>query len=153
FRSFTDVQTADMLNLPRPRLQGGKPIVIACPMSAEQAELQSELVRRYERLRTQKVDPRDDNALNITTDGRKLALDARMLSGEAADCPESKINALVTNVARIWKETADKRLTQMIFCDMGVNDTPWGYSAYDEVVEKLARAGIPRQGIAAIGEA
>src|SRR5262249_48545680 len=80
FRSFADVQTADMLDLPRPRLETGKPIIVACPMSDEQAALQQELVRRYERLRKEKVDPREDNALAITTDGRKLALDARLLS-------------------------------------------------------------------------
>src|SRR5881275_229496 len=95
FRSFTDVQTADMLDLPRPRLETGKPIVVACPMSDEQRALQEELVARYERLRSQKVDPRVDNALAITTDGRKLATDARMLSSAAPDFPESKINRLV----------------------------------------------------------
>src|SRR5881275_2860747 len=98
FRAFADVQTAEMLDLPRPRLQGGKPIVVACPMSDEQHELQQELVERYERLRSQKVDPREDNALAITTDGRKLALDARLLDGIAADFPESKINALADRV-------------------------------------------------------
>src|SRR5205807_4696339 len=98
FRAFADVQTTEMLDLPRPRLESGKPIVVACPMSDEQAALQQNLVARYERLRTQKVDPREDNALAITTDGRKLALDARMLSGGAADFPGSKINALVENI-------------------------------------------------------
>src|ERR1019366_1907140 len=93
FRAFADVQTADMLNLPRPRLQGGKPHVVACPMSDEQRDIQMELVERYERLRSQKIDPRDDNALAITTDGRKLALDARMLLATAPDFPGSKINA------------------------------------------------------------
>ena len=99
FRAFSDVQTAEMLNLPRPRLEDGKPIVVACPMSEEQHALQQELVERYERLRSQKVDPRVDNALNITTDGRKLATDARMLSPTAPDFPESKVNRLVENVA------------------------------------------------------
>src|SRR5438034_7567636 len=107
FRSFADVQTAEMLNLPRPRLETGKPIVVACPMSDEQQAFQDELVKRYERLRSQKVDPRVDNALAITTDGRKLALDARMLSAGAPDYPGSKINALAGNVARIWRDTAD----------------------------------------------
>src|SRR5205823_5810166 len=124
FRAFSDVQTAEMLDLPRPRLEGGKPIVVACPMSDEQRSLQQELVARYDRLRTQKVDPREDNALAITTDGRKLALDARMLSGTAPDFPDSKVNALVGNVAAVWKRTADVRGTQMIFCDMGVHPTP-----------------------------
>src|SRR5947209_2421970 len=128
FKSFADVQTPEMLDLPRPRLQGGKPVVVACPMSEEQAKLQQELVARYDRLRTQKVDPRDDNALAITTDGRKLALDAHMLLGGAADFPGSKVNALVENVASIWRRTETSRGTQMIFCDMGVHPTPWGYS-------------------------
>ena len=153
FRAFSDVQTAEMLNLPRPRLQGGKPIVVACPMSDEQHALQQELVERYDRLRSQKVDPRDDNALAITTDGRKLATDARMLSATAPDFPESKVNRLVENVAAIWKRTAATRGTQMIFADMGVNPTPWGYSPYDDIIRKLIASGIPREQIAAIGDA
>src|SRR6202023_2235743 len=119
FRAFADVQTAEMLDLPRPSLQGGKPITVACPMSDEQYALQQELVERYERLRSQKVDPRVDNALAITTDGRKLATDARMLSATAPDFPESKVNRLVENVASIWERTAATRGAQMIFADMG----------------------------------
>ncbi len=153
FRSFADVQTPDMLNLPRPRLEGGKPHVVACPMSDEQHTIQDELVQRYERLRSQKVDPREDNALAITTDGRKLALDARLLSPDAPDFPGSKINALAENVERIWRESADRRGTQMIFCDMGVHPTPWGYSAYDDVIGKLVVRGIPHGQIAVIGDA
>jgi len=153
FRAFTDVQTAGMLNLPTPRLKGGKPIVVACPMSDEQHKLQAELVERYDRLRSQKVDPREDNALNITTDGRKLATDARMLLAGAEDFPESKVNRLVENVIAIWEQTIENRGTQMIFADMGVNPTNWGYSAYDDVIQKLVAQGIPREQIAAIGDA
>jgi N12 class adenine-specific DNA methylase len=153
FRAFSDVQTAEMLNLPRPRLEGGKPFVVACPMSDEQHALQQELVERYERLRSQKVDPRVDNALNITTDGRKLATDARMLSPTAQDFPESKVNRLVDNVAAIWNRTAATRSAQMIFADMGVNPTKWGYSPYEDIIEKLVARGIPREQIAAIGDA
>jgi N12 class adenine-specific DNA methylase len=153
FRAFADVQTAEMLDLPRPHLEGGKAIVVACPMSKEQYDLQQKLVERYERLRSQKVDPREDNALAITTDGRKLALDARMLSANAEDFPGSKINALVENVVAIWDRTAPKRGTQMIFCDMGVHATDWGYSAYDDIIKKLVARGIPRAQIAAIGDA
>ena len=144
FRAFADVQTAEMLDLPRPRLETGKPIVVACPMSEEQRVLQAELVARYDRLRSEKVDPRDDNALAITTDGRKLALDARMLSNTAPDFPGSKVNALLENVVAVWGRTEATRGTQMIFCDMGVHPTPWGYSAYDEVAQKLIARGIPR---------
>ena len=153
FRAFSDVQTAEMLNLPRPRLQGDKPIVVACPMSEEQHDLQQELVKRYERLRSEKVDPREDNALAITTDGRKLATDARMLSAKAPDFPDSKINRLVENVADTWESTTKTRGTQMIFADMGVNPTPWGYSPYQDIIEKLVGRGIPRDQIAAIGDA
>ncbi len=153
FRSFADVQTADMLDLPRPKLATGKPITVSCPMNAPQLDLQSELVERYERLRNERVDPREDNALAITTDGRKLALDARMLSADAEDDPNSKINALVGNVAQVWQESAATRGTQLIFCDMGVQKTPWGFSAYEDIIGKLVARGIPRDQIASIGDA
>jgi hypothetical protein len=153
FRAFADVQTAEMLDLPRPRLEGGKAQVLACPMSDEQAAIQQELVARYERLRSQKVDPREDNALAITTDGRKLALDARMLSVSAPDHEGSKVNALVEKVAATWERTAPRRGTQMVFCDMGVHPSAWGYSVYEEVKAKLQGKGIPREEIADIGEA
>jgi hypothetical protein len=153
FRAFSDVQTPEMLNLPRPRLAGGKPTIVACPMSEVQQTLQQELVERYERLRSERIDPRVDNALAITTDGRKLATDARMLSAAAPDFPESKINRLVENVADIWRQAEATRGTQMIFSDMGVNPTQWGYSPYQEIVTKLVASGIPREQIAAIGDA
>ncbi|MCY2963527.1 MAG: helicase-related protein [Planctomycetota bacterium] len=152
-RAFADVQTAEMLDLPRPRLETGKAIVVSCPMSEEQADLQHELVARYDKLRTQKIDPRVDNALAITTDGRKLALDGRMLSPNAGEFAASKVTALIENVARIWERTANNRGTQLVFCDMGVHETPWGFSAYGEIIGKLIERGIPREQIAAIGDA
>ena len=153
FRSYADVQTPDMLNLPRPALETGKAIVVACEMSDDQAEIQRGLIARYDRIRSQKVDPREDNALAITTDGRKLALDARLISRNATDHPNSKINALVDRVAGIWQRTADTRGTQMIFGDMGVNPTAWGFSAYDDMITKLVARGIPREQIAVMGDA
>ena len=153
FRAFSDVQTAEMLGLPVPRLEGGKATIVACPMSDEQQTLQLELVARYDKLRSQKVDPRVDNALAITTDGRKLALDARMLSPSAPDFPGSKVNALVDKVEAVWQRTAPTRGTQLIFCDMGVHPTSWGYSAYEEITRKLVTRGIPKEQIAAIGDA
>ncbi len=153
FRAFSDVQTADMLDLPKPRLAGDKATVVACPMSDDQCDLQKELIERYDRLRTQKVDPRVDNALSITTDGRKLALDARLLSPTAAECADSKVNALVRNVFDIWQQSEDRRGTQLVFCDMGVRPTAWGFSVYDEIVAKLIASGIPASQIAVIGDA
>ena len=130
FRAFADVQTAEMLDLPRP--EAGKrqahrrrlPDVgrAGRPSSRSWSPATSGCG-------SEKVDPREDNALAITTDGRKLALDARLLSATAEDFPGSKINALVENVAAIWRKTAATRGTQMIFCDMGVNPTPLGLLA------------------------
>ncbi|MEZ6121206.1 MAG: hypothetical protein R3C28_32205 [Pirellulaceae bacterium] len=153
FRAYADVQTPEMLDLPRPKLKTGKPITVACPMSDEQERSQRELVDRYDRLRTDKIDPRIDNALAITTDGRKLALDARMLDGDATDFAGSKVNALVDNLVNIWHETEATRGTQLVFADMGIKPTAWGYSAYDDIVHKLVDRGIPRDQIAVMGDA
>ena len=153
FRAFADVQTAQMLNLPRPRLKGEKAIVIACPMSEDQYTIQESLVSRYEAIRSGKVKPWEDNALAITTDGRKLALDARLISPQAENFPGSKINALIENVFTVWQETMSIRGTQLIFSDMGVNPTVWGFSVYQEIIDKLVKAGILRQDIATIGDA
>jgi integrase len=128
-------------------------LIVACPMSEEQRELQEELVERYDRLRSSKVDPRVDNALAITTDGRKLSTDARMLSASAPDFDGSKVNRLVENVVAIWERTAPTRGTQMIFADMGVNPTDWGYSPYQDIIRKLIAAGVPAEQIATIGDA
>src|SRR5262245_43606903 len=130
FRSYADVQTAAMLHLPRPRLAGDKATIIACPMSEEQCTIQETLVARYEAIRSGKVKPWEDNALAITTDGRKLALDARLLSPTATDVPDAKINALVENVTAIWQRTAPTRGTQLIFADLGITPTSWGYGVY-----------------------
>jgi hypothetical protein len=153
FRAFADVQTADRLDLPRPRLRGGQATIVSCPMSETQRALQAGLVERYDRLRTQRVDPREDNALAITTDGRKLALEARLLSPTAPAFADSKIQALVANVASLWQRTAATRGTQLIFCDLGVHPTPWGYSVYQEITHALVQRGVPRAEIAAVGEA
>jgi hypothetical protein len=142
-----------MLDLPRPRLAGDKATVIACPMSEAQCAIQETLVARYEAIRSGQVKPWEDNALAITTDGRKLALEARLLSPTAEDAPDSKINALVANVTAIWQRTTPTRGTQLVFADLGINPTPWGYSVYQDIMHKLVQHGIPRQEIAAIGEA
>ena len=153
FRSFADVQTADMLRLPVPALKGGKATIVSCPMSETQRAIQHDLVARYERIRRGGVDPREDNALAITTDGRKLALDARLVDPSAADWPDAKLHALVTNVAAVWRKTAAQRGTQLVFCDMGVNPTSWGFSVYDDIKRKLVDGGIPAEQIADIGDA
>ena len=145
FRAFADVQTAEMLDLPRPQLSRAasrRSSPARCRRSS--ARFRSELVARYERIRSQKVDPREDNALAITTDGRKLALDARLVSARRPEFPESKINALVENGSRTSGDaTEETRGTQMIFCDLGVNPTPWGYSVYEEIDREARRRRHP----------
>ena len=153
FRSYADVQTADMLDLPRPALETGKAQVVACPMSTEQRALQEQLVERYERLRSERIHPSVDNALAITTDGRKLALESRLLDGAAPDFSGSKVNALIARVLSIWQRTTASRSTQLVFCDLGVHATATGYSVYDDVVEKLRAGGMTATEIAAIGDA
>jgi hypothetical protein len=120
-------------------------------MSEAQYAIQESLVARYEAIRSGTVKPWKDNALAITTDGRKLALDVRLLSPHAEDFPGSKVNALVENVRAIWQEADAFRGTQLIFSDMGVNPTAWGYSIYGEIIDKLVKAGMPRPDIAIIG--
>jgi len=110
-------------------------------------------VARYEAIRSGQVKPWEDNALAITTDGRKLALEARLLSATAEDFPDSKINALVANVTAISQRTTPTRGTQLIFADLGINPTPWGYAVYADVITKLVQHGVPQQDIAAIGDA
>ena len=153
FRLSADVQTGSMLKLPVPELAGGKPQIVASPMSDSQDTIQRTLVARYERVRAGGVDPREDNALKIITDGRKLALDARLVDPEAEDNPGSKINQLVGKVYDIWERTRAQRSTQMIFSDLGVSPTGWGFCVYDDIMDKLEARGIPRAEIAAIGDA
>lgn len=153
FRLVADVQTASMLKLPVPKIKGGKPEIITSPMTDAQLDVQEGLVRRYEVIRGGRFDPKIDNALKIVTDGRKLALDARMVDGSAEDHPQSKLNRVVDNVFRIWERTREDRSTQMIFSDLGVRATSWGFCAYDEIVDKLIQKGIPREEIAVMGDA
>lgn len=151
FHSFADVKTTDMLHLPSPRLKGGKAEVIATPMSEHQQRVQSSLVARYEQVRSGTVDPREDNALKITTDGRKLALDARLIFPHLPESP-GKIDALADQVYAIWQASAAHKATQMIFCDLGVGNKHGQFSVYDAVIRKLTERGIPAQEIANIGD-
>ena len=153
FRSFADVKTAAQLTLPRPAIQSGKPQVIACPMDEAQRTLQDGLVARYEAIRNGHVKPWEDNALAVTTDGRKLALSPCLLDPLAEDCPYSKVNRCIERVYTIWEETAEARSTQLVFCDFGVHPNAWGYSIYGEVVDKLIKRGIPAAQVAVIGNA
>ncbi len=152
FRSFADIQTAEMLNLPRPAIEGGKPQVVAAPASPELKEYVAHLVRRARLVRNGSVEPHIDNMLKITGDGRKAALDMRLVDPEAEPNPDSKLNRAIENVYRIWKETAATHSTQLVFCDLSTPN-PDKFNVYDEMKRTLVARGIPEKEIAYIHDA
>ncbi len=152
FHAFSDVQTADMLNLPRPQIAGGKPQVAAAPTGEELKRYIKTLTERAERLRTQRVDPSVDNMLKITGDGRKAALDMRLVDPFADPAPDTKITRAVYRIAAKWRDTRDTRLTQLVFCDLSTPD-PKRFNVYDELRSRLIASGIPDKEIAFIHDA
>jgi hypothetical protein len=152
FRSVADVQTADMLNIPRPGIENGKPGIVAAPASPELKAFIRTLTGRAERLKTEKVDPSVDNMLKITGEGRKAALDMRLVDPAAAPGSQTKIDLAVTRIAKIWKATQADWSTQLVFCDLSTPD-PERFNIYDDVRSKLITGGIPRDEIAFIHDA
>ena len=150
FRQVADIQTQKMLKLLVPELRQGKPIIISAPCSKELKEVVESLVERAEALRTGRVDPREDNMLLVTTDGRKAALDLRLHHSELPDHSTSKVNLAVAEVERVWRETDEKRLTQLVFCDLSVPTNGAGFSVYEDMRNKLLGRGIPDDEIAFI---
>src|SRR6266852_5474822 len=119
FRTFADIQTAEMLNLPRPRVAGGKSNIVVVPASAELKAYVNTLVDRAQRIKSGGIDPSVDNMLKITTDGRKAALDMRLVNPDEDVSHETKVSEAVKNISRIWQQTAaGNRLTQIAFCDI-----------------------------------
>jgi len=152
FRSFADVQTADMLHLPRPEIHGGKPHIVAAPASQELKEFVFTLVERAQRLKGGGVDPRSDNMLKITGDGRKAALDMRLVSPIAEIEGDTKLSRAIAQIHRKWDEGRDKRTTQLVFCDLSTPN-PDRFNVYDEIRQKLIDLGIPAKEIAYIHDA
>ncbi len=149
FREVADIQTADMLSLPVPKAEYHTEVL---EPSKFQRDMLLSLADRAEAVRAGSVKPTEDNMLRITGDGRKLALDQRMLNSLLPDDPMSKANACVDHVLRIWRDTAAEKLTQLLFCDLS---TPRGegFHVYQDIKEKLVRGGIPEQEIAFIHDA
>jgi N12 class adenine-specific DNA methylase/SAM-dependent methyltransferase len=151
FRQSADVQTAAMLNLPRPKLEGEKPTIRNAPATAELKAFVQELAARAERLKTNRVDPSVDNMLKITSEGRKAALDLRLMKPSAPDDPQGKVNQAVENIHRIWQDTGRESLTQLVFCDLSTPKDK-GFSVYRDMADKLINLGVPRESIAFIQE-
>ena len=150
FREVADIQTADMLNLPVPEAEYR---VVKVKPTQLQEEMVEELGNRAERVRNNEVNPREDNMLKITNDGRKLALDQRLSNPFLPDDPGSKINACVEEIYRHWEEGKDKKLTQLVFCDQSTPKTDGTFSVYNDIRDKLLARGIPPEEIAFIHDA
>ena len=150
FREVADIQTADMLKLPVPKVNYRN---IKTKPSEIQTEMVASLAKRAEKVRARLVEPNIDNMLKITNDGRKLALDQRMIDPMLPDDPESKVNACVDNVYRIWEEHADIKATQLVFCDLSTPKNDGTFNVYDDMREKLIALGIPAEQIRFIHEA
>ena len=147
FKEVADIQTADMLCLPVPKANFHTEVI-------QPSELQKEMIKglaeRAEKIRAGGVDPHVDNMLRITNDGRKLALDMRLINPLAADDPNGKVAVCARNVFRIWEQTKEKRSAQLVFCDLSTPTTDGSFSVYDDLKKKLMDAGIPEEEIAFI---
>ena len=150
FKESADVQTADMLNLPVPEAEYINEVL---KPSETQQEMVSSFADRAEQVRNGNVDPKIDNMLKITNDGRKLALDQRLINDLLPDEPESKVNLCVENAYQVWEESTPDKSTQLIFCDLSTPKADGTFNVYDDVREKLVAKGIPREEIAFIHEA
>ena len=170
FREVADIQTPEMLNLPVPKANFE---IVSVPASEEQAEMIEGLAERAEKVRNREVTPYEDNMLKITSDGRKVALEQRLINGLLPENPDSKVNACINNVYKLWEESADIKGTQLVFCDLSTPtkdskniiemvETEDGYipehdseftNVYDEIKKKLIDKGIPSNEVAFIHDA
>ena len=150
FKQVADIQTADMLKLPVPKANFHTEVI-------QPSELQQEMVRglakRAELIRGGGVDPKTDNMLRITNDGRKLALDMRLINPLAADDPNGKVATCARNVIRIWEQTQEQRSAQLVFCDLSTPKDDGAFSVYNDLKKKFMEAGIPEEEIAFIHDA
>lgn len=152
FKQVADIQTHESLNLPRPSLKTDKPIAVTVPASETIKTMIADFGERAEKCRNKEVDPRDDNYLKITSEGRALAIDIRLLDKTAEDNPHSKVNVMVKNIFDIWQGTNADKLTQLVFCDLG---TPTGtsFNLYQDIKDKLISYSIPQAQVSFIHDA
>lgn len=153
FGEVADIRTAQMLNLPVPKLRGGKPRTIACPASPALKAFVQALVKRAEAVRGGTAPPQEDNMLAITTDGRKAALDFRLVAPGTRFDEDGKVAACLREVLEIWTRTADRRSAQMVFCDLSSPKAGKRFSVYDDLRQRLVEAGVPEQEIAFVHDA
>ena len=150
FKDIADVQTADMLNLPVPEAEYHNQVI---QPSEYQKEMVSSFADRAEKVRNGQVEPSEDNMLKITNDGRKLALDQRLNNPMLPDDEQSKVNACLDNIYRIWEESSEQRSAQLVFCDLSTPHNDGNFNVYDDLRQKLIERGVPEGEIAFIHEA
>ena len=150
FKQVADIKTADMLDLPVPEAEYHN---VAVKPSEMQRDMVAGLAKRAERIRQGGVNPSVDNMLKITNDGRKLALDQRMINPLLSDFEGSKLNACVENIHRIWMENSDKKSAQLVFCDLSTPKSDEEFSVYNDIRKKLIERGIPADEVRFIHEA
>lgn len=150
WKESADIQTAEMLKLPVPEAEN---ITVVTKPSEFQKELVAELGERAEDVRNRLVEPKEDNMLKITSDGRKLALDQRLAFAELPDDPDSKINACVKNVLQVWQDTEPQKGAQLVFCDLSTPRGDGSFNVYDDIKQKLMAQGVPPEQIAFIHDA
>ena len=153
FKEIADIQTADMLKLPVPELKGDKPFDVVTERSEFQKGMIAKLSERADKIRAGKVNSSVDNMLAITNDGRKLALDQRLINPMLPDDPDSKVNACVTNVFEIWKSTEKDKSAQLVFSDLSTPHYDGKFNLYDDIKTKLVAKGVPESEIAFIHDA
>ena len=142
WREAADIQTADMLNLPVPEVE--RKNVVVKPTDI-QREMVAELGERAEAVRNGNVDPSEDNMLTITNDGRKLALDQRLVNPLLPDSDTGKVSACADNIYEIWQRTAPQKSTQLAFCDLSTPKSDGTFNVYDDLRDKLIAKGIPAE--------
>lgn len=152
FKLVADIQTADMLNLPTPELEGGKPTVVAVEATPYQKAVMESYVERAEKIRSRAVPPDVDNMLKLTGEARLMAIDPRLVYEDAPNDPNTKLNRCIEDAFDIWEKTKEKRLTQLVFCDAGT-PKPGRFNVYDECKRVLLEKGVPESEVAFVHDA
>lgn len=153
YKEFADIQTADMLKLPVPKLETGKPIVVTSKPDERQKAYMKELAARSETIHSGTVDPRQDNMLKITHEARLLGLDTRCIFKDAQPAPDSKVMKLIDNLEKNYKNTMTEKGVQIVFCDIAINEDETHFSVYKAIKQALIERGIPEKEICFAGDA
>lgn len=152
FQLVADIQTADMLNLPVPEIEGGKATIIATEATPYQKMIMESFVERAEKIRNRLVEPNEDNMLKLTGEAKLMSIDPRLVYEDAPNDPNSKLNIAIGNVFDIWQESKEQRLTELVFCDSGT-PKPGQFNVYDEMKRCLVEKGVPAEEIAFVHDA